>query len=159
MNAHSRCGCVAVMLIAATMVTANTGFKDDLPAICFLELSRSIPNVGQADVVFSVLLLMCNILLRVLKLHWTVAEGLTDKIRPGINVPARRVIGAILSRLGSLDHYPRARMAIYTLIIQPLVAILVLVKTYQLPNVHLNDRRGKEPSHALRSSTSYQHCY
>lgn len=125
-------GCLAVMLIYATMVTANSNFNASLPARCFLERGHRPTNIDNIDVFFSVMLLVYNILLRILKLHRTIAEGFTGNIKRLFVGWARKVIGAILMHSGFLDHYPRSRMAIHTLLVQPFVAILVLGKTYYL---------------------------
>jgi hypothetical protein len=126
-------GCLAVMLITATIPTASTEFRDDLPARCFLDFSRfDRSKHGDADTIFSLLLLVYNIILRALKLHRKIAEGWTRHITQKLMAPAKRATRAVVMRLASIDRYPRSRLVIHVLIVQPLVAILVLGKTYYL---------------------------
>ena len=123
--------CLAVMLIVATLVTADGRFSDDLPAACFLNVSKSPTRLENLDVVVAVLLLIYNILLRGLKLHRAVAEGWSLRLRRGfVRLLARPAARPVLAYVASIDGYRRLKMATYIIFVQPMLASLVLAKTY-----------------------------
>jgi hypothetical protein len=103
-----------------------------MPAMCFFRLSRSQAGLKDLDVIFSVFLLGYNILLRMLKLHRTVSETLSPKIRQVFVCLARPTLRAILSLLTSAIFDPRLTLVLYMLFLQPFVACLILAKAYYL---------------------------
>ncbi|KAK5659365.1 hypothetical protein OQA88_1458 [Cercophora sp. LCS_1] len=123
-------GILAIMVITATMTTADNNFQDELPVLCFLHLPRPKVNIANLDVVFSVLLLAYNILLRVLKLHRTVSEVWTGKIREGFLVVLQPIANVISLVLQSPRLNRKMRFGLYVLFVQPFVASLILTKTY-----------------------------
>ena len=123
-------GILAVMVITATMATADAGFRDDQPAICFLRLPRYGSNINNLDVVLSVLLLAYNILLRMLKLHRTVSEVWADKVRGAIVWLLQPTVKLASLCLASPRLNRRVRLCLYIVFAQPFVASLILVKTY-----------------------------
>ncbi|KAK0724278.1 hypothetical protein B0H67DRAFT_567570 [Lasiosphaeris hirsuta] len=126
-------GCLAVMLIVATLVTADGGFSDELPVICFLNISKSPTALQNSDVLAAVFLLIYNIILRGLKLHQAVAEGRSLKIRQWfVRRLARPVAMVVLEYVASTDEHRMRKRAIYIFLVQPMLASLVLAKTYYL---------------------------
>jgi len=125
-------GCLAVMLIHATLATADIGMHNDMPAVCFLNISQSPTGLKDLDVVVSVLILGYNIFLRILKLHRTTSQRLSPVVKRLFRFLARPIIKFILARLTCTNRYRALRLAIYMTIVQPCVACLVLAKTYYL---------------------------
>lgn len=71
-------GLLSIMVITGTMAQADIHFRNNRPAICFLRVPRPNQNSNNLDVVFSVVLLIYNIILRALKLHKWTAEKTSD---------------------------------------------------------------------------------
>jgi hypothetical protein len=124
-------GILAVMVITATLATADTDFDDDLPAICFLQLPRSGVDLQNIDVLSAVVPLLYNILLRVLKLHKTVSKVWDRTFRDIVVRLCMPAVKAIVRTTSSGIPLTRKRVY-YILIIQPLVSALILGETYYL---------------------------
>lgn len=125
-------GCLAIMLIVAILATSDAEFKNDLPAICFLDISRSETRLQNLDVILCVVLLIYNILLRAFKLHHASSRGWPRKLRPAFARPAKLVLEAIFQRLLSNKRFYRLKSAVYVLTVQVSIAILEVLKTYYL---------------------------
>ncbi|KAK7962928.1 uncharacterized protein PG986_003753 [Apiospora aurea] len=56
--------CLAIMLLAALMVTADSGFRDDYYAVCYMRVPRPRFNIANPDVIFSRILLSSNFVIQ-----------------------------------------------------------------------------------------------
>ncbi|KAK4161891.1 hypothetical protein QBC43DRAFT_322964 [Cladorrhinum sp. PSN259] len=116
-------GCLAVMLIVATLATADDDFQDDLPVACFFRFSRSRAGLKDPDVIVSVMLLLYNILLRTLKLHQSVSKKWSLKIKQVfVKFLARPPMRAVATYLTSTDQCSKWKMGLCILVVQPVVA-------------------------------------
>ncbi|KAM7210135.1 hypothetical protein V8F06_014479 [Rhypophila decipiens] len=126
-------GCLAIMLIFATLVTADSAFQNNLPAICFLNIPKSHTALKNLDVVASVLMLMYNIVLREFKLHRAFSEGIPRKIRRlliRLTEPVTRTILRNVTKPTSNKRMRGLKRATYAMLFQPLIASLVVTRTY-----------------------------
>lgn len=60
---------LAIMLMAAIMVTADTGFRNHHYAVCYMRVPRPGFNLGDPNVVASGILLISNIVIRLCKIY------------------------------------------------------------------------------------------
>lgn len=123
-------GSLAVMLIYATFTTSDGRFADDLPAICFLDISKSPTRHANGDVLVSVLLLIYNIVLRVVKLSQRLSVRWLTKAQVKWSSQVKRRVARLLEHLATPKRSRNFEATAYIIFIQPALASLVLLKTY-----------------------------
>jgi len=124
-------GSLSIMLITAIMAQADFHFRNDRPAICFLQVPRPRQAITDPDVIFSVVLLIYNIILRALKLHQKTVKGaprIFKSIVTTVVKPAVRFLIFLLKKI----PVGRLQLLFYMVIVQPYVASLMLAETYVL---------------------------
>ena len=124
-------GSLSIMLITATMAQADVNFQDSRPAICFLQVPRSRQDIADPDVIFSVVLLIYNIILRALKLHQKAAEGASRFFRSIVATVVKPTARFLIFMLKKIP-VGRLQLLFYMVIVQPYVVSLMLAETYVL---------------------------
>ncbi|KAK8123218.1 hypothetical protein PG984_011888 [Apiospora sp. TS-2023a] len=119
-------GCLAVMLMAAIMVTADERFDPQYYAVCYMRLPRPGFNIADPDVVCSCILIASNIVIRLFKLYSITTKQRFKTIRYGIVQLIRRA----LSKFCLWLHQHSLQVNLFALMafLQPLMALLMYLK-------------------------------
>lgn len=115
--------CLAVMLVAALMVTADTDFNQYSLAVCYMRVPRPRFNIANPDAIFSCVLLGSNIFIQIFKIYNLTAKPPFQKAKIWVLRLVRRMLSWFSLRLQSLPL--GANVFVFMLIPQPFIASMV----------------------------------
>lgn len=129
---------LAAMLIVAIISTAPSSSNSNaLPASClFADLSpySAMESFHAADVSFSILMLVYNIVLRIIKLHRKVLESGLLWIRRKLTHPVKRILvdSAPFRFIVDRKRSPKFQLFLYIMFVQRFIAALIVFDVYWL---------------------------
>ncbi|KAK8071558.1 hypothetical protein PG996_004906 [Apiospora saccharicola] len=119
-------GCLAVMFMAAIMVTADERFDPQYYAVCYMRVPRPGFNIADPDVVSSCVLIASNIMIRLFKLYSITTEQRFKTIRYGIVQLIRRAVSKFCLWLH--PHSLQVNLFGLMAFLQPLMALLMYLE-------------------------------
>ncbi|KAK8074461.1 hypothetical protein PG997_009124 [Apiospora hydei] len=118
--------CLAIMLVAALMVTADSGFRDDYYAVCYMRVPRPHFNTANPDVIFSCILLSSNFVIQFSRPYSLTATSPFQSAKTWLLLVIRQLLSRFCLKLQRLSL--RAALFGFMAILQPLVASMIYLE-------------------------------
>ncbi|KAK8132162.1 hypothetical protein PG999_000335 [Apiospora kogelbergensis] len=118
--------CLAIMLVTAIMVTADTGFDDDYYAVCYMRVPRTIFNIANPDALSSAILIVSNILIRLCKMRRITPKSTFTMAKTRVILLVRQLLAWFCIHLQKASL--RVNLFVILVFLQPLVGFMMYLE-------------------------------